>query len=69
LEFGQAVGEGRVRYLFAEGRVRYLFAEGRVRYLFAEEKRICLACASINRRSDNFLVKRENVGNTIRKLF
>jgi hypothetical protein len=31
LEFGQAVAEGRVRYLFAEGRVRYLFAEGRVR--------------------------------------
>jgi hypothetical protein len=26
--FGQAVGEGRVRYLSAEGRVRYLFAEG-----------------------------------------
>jgi hypothetical protein len=28
LEFGQAVAEGRVRYLSAEGRVRYLFAEG-----------------------------------------
>jgi hypothetical protein len=28
LEFGQVVGEGRVRYLSAEGRVRYLFAEG-----------------------------------------
>jgi hypothetical protein len=26
LYFGQAVAEGRVRYLFAEGRVRYLFA-------------------------------------------
>ena len=25
LEFGQAVAEGRVRYLSAEGRVRYLF--------------------------------------------
>jgi hypothetical protein len=25
--FGQAVAEGRVRYLSAEGRVRYLFAE------------------------------------------
>jgi hypothetical protein len=34
--FGQAVAEGRVRYLSAEGRVRYLFAVGRVRYLFAE---------------------------------
>jgi hypothetical protein len=33
LEFGQAVAEGRVRYLSAEGRVRYLFAERRVRYL------------------------------------
>jgi hypothetical protein len=31
LEFGQAVAEGRMLYLFAEGRVRYLFAEGRVR--------------------------------------
>jgi hypothetical protein len=31
LEFEQAVGEGRVRYLFAEGRVRYLFTEGRMR--------------------------------------
>jgi hypothetical protein len=31
LEFGQAVAERRVRYLFAEGRVRYLFAEGRMR--------------------------------------
>jgi hypothetical protein len=28
LEFGQAVAEGRLRYLFAEGRVRYLFTEG-----------------------------------------
>jgi hypothetical protein len=36
LEFGQAVAEGRVRYLSAEGRVCYLFAEGRVRYLFAK---------------------------------
>jgi hypothetical protein len=35
-KFGQAVAEGRVRFLSAEGQVRYLSAEGRVRYLFAE---------------------------------
>jgi hypothetical protein len=37
LQFGQAVAEGRVRYLSDEGRVRYLFAEGRVRYLKRSE--------------------------------